>query len=66
MLIRGRPRGPNTELVTGLLFFNGGVEIGQVLFTTLVVIGMPLLGRVAWSRGSDDRLGQRLQAKIGD
>ncbi len=56
---------PNTELVTGLLFFNVGVEIGQVLFATLVVIGMPLLRRVVWSRGSDDRLWQRLQTIMG-
>lgn len=33
---------PKTDLVTGLLFFNVGVEIGQVLFV-LLVIGAALL-----------------------
>lgn len=29
---------PNTELVTGLLFFNVGVEIGQLIFVVIVML----------------------------
>ncbi|MGK0500418.1 MAG: hydrogenase/urease accessory protein HupE, partial [Oceanicoccus sp.] len=36
---------PQTEVLTGLLFFNIGVELGQVLFALAVVSGMTLLKR---------------------
>ena len=36
---------PQREVVTGLLFFNVGVEIGQVLFALLVVIGLQVVAR---------------------
>jgi len=36
---------PQTEVVTGLLFFNIGVEIGQILFAGGVVLGLRLIGR---------------------
>lgn len=52
---------PQTELVTGLLFFNVGVEIGQVLFAAAVIAGMYLLKRAA-SRGmSEETLETRLR-----
>lgn len=38
---------PQTELVTGLLFFNVGVEIGQVLFAVGVIALMRLMQRLA-------------------
>lgn len=34
---------PQTELVTGLLFFNIGVEIGQILFLLVVLAGVFLI-----------------------
>jgi len=34
---------PNQELVTGLLFFNIGVEVGQVLFVILIVVVLALV-----------------------
>jgi hydrogenase/urease accessory protein HupE len=34
---------PRTQLTTGLLFFNLGVEIGQLLFASAVVVSMRLL-----------------------
>ncbi|MCZ6871400.1 MAG: HupE/UreJ family protein, partial [Gammaproteobacteria bacterium] len=56
---------PHTELVTGLLFFNLGVEMGQILFAILVVVGISLLKRVARSRGSEDRMERGLQMVMG-
>lgn len=38
---------PKTELVTGLLFFNVGVEVGQILFAIPVLCAFALLKRVA-------------------
>ncbi len=56
---------PHTELVTGLLFFNLGVEVGQVLFAILVVMGILLLRRVARSLGNVDKLERRLHPAMG-
>ena len=39
---------PQTELVTGLIFFNVGVEIGQVAFALIVVAVLRLMSRWAW------------------
>ena len=39
---------PQTELVTGLLFFNLGVEIGQLIFV-IAVIALYLILRKAWA-----------------
>ena len=36
---------PQVELVTGLLFFNVGVEIGQVIFAGTVLLAIVLLKR---------------------
>ena len=45
---------PQTELVTGLLFFNVGVEVGQVVFACAVI---SLMRALAWlSAGSRRRL----------
>ncbi|HEY0942354.1 MAG TPA: HupE/UreJ family protein [Steroidobacter sp.] len=46
---------PQTELATGLLFFNVGVEIGQVLFAAGVIAVMRLIERfVARSRAVNE------------
>ena len=37
---------PQTELITGLLFFNVGVEIGQVVFAMAALLVMALLKRL--------------------
>lgn len=47
---------PQTELVTGLLFFNVGVEIGQVLFALVVLSGIALMQRFLWPRISHYKL----------
>ena len=39
---------PQTELVTGLLFFNIGVEIGQLLFASAVLILLYIVKRFIW------------------
>jgi hydrogenase/urease accessory protein HupE len=39
---------PQTELVTGLVFFNVGVEIGQVLFALVVITVLKLLQNWQW------------------
>ncbi len=39
---------PQTELVTGLVFFNVGVEIGQVLFALVVMALLVLVSRWHW------------------
>lgn len=41
---------PQTELVTGLLFFNVGVEVGQVLFASAVLILLFLFQRYSIAR----------------
>jgi hydrogenase/urease accessory protein HupE len=41
---------PQTELATGLFFFNVGVEIGQVLFAAAAILAMRLLQRAAAQR----------------
>jgi len=38
---------PNTELVTGLLFFNIGVEVGQIAFAIPVLLAFALLHRLS-------------------
>ena len=38
---------PQTEVISGLLFFNVGVEIGQVLFVAAIVFGLYLLKTLA-------------------
>ncbi|MBW2942440.1 HupE/UreJ family protein [Zhongshania aquimaris] len=38
---------PQVELVTGLLFFNVGVEVGQLVFVTIVALVMWLVRRMA-------------------
>jgi hydrogenase/urease accessory protein HupE len=52
---------PQTELVTGLLFFNVGVEIGQVAFAIAVIISIQILHRVSARLTSGDRFENRLQ-----
>lgn len=52
---------PQTELVIGLLFFNVGVEIGQVLFAVVVTAGIYLLKRAAGHWASEHALEDRLQ-----
>ena len=39
---------PQTELVTGLVFFNVGVEIGQVVFALIVVLLLGVLQPWTW------------------
>lgn len=39
---------PQTELVTGLVFFNVGVEIGQILFALVIVALLKLLRPWSW------------------
>ncbi len=39
---------PQTELVTGLVFFNVGVEIGQIVFALAVVLVLRWLQNWAW------------------
>lgn len=60
---------PQMELVTGLLFFNVGVEIGQVLFAVVVTTGIYLLKRSAvhWTSGSalQDRLQTVMSYGVG-
>ncbi|MDP3746674.1 MAG: HupE/UreJ family protein [Phenylobacterium sp.] len=41
---------PQTELVTGLLFFNLGVELGQVLFAGAILVAVALARRAAPQR----------------
>jgi hydrogenase/urease accessory protein HupE len=52
---------PQTELVTGLLFFNVGVEIGQALFAVLVIAALFLVRRAAVLRMSEEVLNTRLR-----
>ena len=40
---------PQTELVTGLLFFNLGVEIGQVVFLLAVIACVKILRGLRWT-----------------
>ena len=49
---------PQTELATGLLFFNVGVEIGQVLFIALLLALAAIAGRVL-AMHRDDVLAHR-------
>ncbi len=44
---------PQTELTVGLVFFNVGVEIGQLLFALLVVAALRFMNELSWfaSRG---------------
>ena len=56
---------PQRELVTGLLFFNVGVEIGQVLFAVVVATGMYLLKRAALRWANESALDLRLQTVMG-
>ncbi|HJN49434.1 MAG: HupE/UreJ family protein [Pseudomonadales bacterium] len=39
---------PQTELVTGLVFFNVGVEIGQLLFALAVIAALRFMNRWSW------------------
>lgn len=39
---------PQTELMTGLVFFNVGVEIGQVLFALVVIAALRFLHQWSW------------------
>ena len=41
---------PQTELMTGLLFFNVGVEIGQVVFALVVLAAAGLISRIIMPR----------------
>ncbi len=52
---------PQTELVTGLLFFNVGVEIGQVLFAAVAATGIYLLKRMIVHWASESVLNDHLQ-----
>ncbi len=52
---------PQTELVTGLLFFNVGVEIGQVLFAAVVVTLMIMVRKAFQKAGKEEILGGTAQ-----
>lgn len=52
---------PQTELITGLLFFNVGVEIGQILFAVVVVSCIYLLRRATVHWANERALNDRLQ-----
>ncbi len=56
---------PQKELITGLLFFNVGVEIGQTLFAVGIVLLIHLLKRMAsrW-QGQGGGLNERLRLLI--
>ena len=56
---------PQTELVTGLLFFNVGVEVGQVAFALVVMAGIFFLKRFLSHRTSGSKLDERLQTGLG-
>ncbi len=60
---------PRTELATGLLFFNLGVEVGQLMFAILVVVALlaPLkqLARLYGNAERMERMEQRLQTATG-
>ena len=53
---------PQTELLTGLLFFNVGVEIGQVLFAGAIIVLMIIAKRWAgqWLNGTRQQSQVRL------
>jgi hypothetical protein len=53
---------PQTEMVTGLLFFNLGVEAGQIIFAALV---MAALAAVAAMIRHDSVLEAKLQKGLG-
>ena len=55
---------PQTELVTGLLFFNVGVEIGQILFAVVVVSCIYLLRRATVQWANERALNDRLQVAM--
>jgi hydrogenase/urease accessory protein HupE len=52
---------PQTELVTGLLFFNVGVEIGQVAFAIVVLVCIHILNRLAARMAAGEKFENRLQ-----
>lgn len=60
---------PQTQVVTGLLFFNVGVEIGQLAFAALVLAGLWMLRRFAtqWMTAShfDDRMQTAMGYSVG-
>lgn len=56
---------PQTELLTGLLFFNVGVEIGQVLFAAGVIGLMRLVQRLGSERFADMHHGAVLRTVSG-
>lgn len=56
---------PQTELITGLVFFNVGVEIGQLLFATAVLISVHGLRRVSEKFTSVETLQRHLQVAMG-
>ena len=53
---------PQTELLTGLIFFNIGVEIGQVIFAVMVIGLMFLFKRIVAALWIDNRW--QLQARF--
>ena len=55
---------PNIELVTGLLFFNLGVEVGQVLFVILIVVLLAFIKKGAQFFGEIE-IEQKLQRVVG-
>ena len=52
---------PKTELVTGLLFFNIGVEIGQVLFAVVAIAILAALTRLTRRHENETEIDPRLQ-----
>lgn len=50
---------PQAELATGLLFFNVGVEVGQIVFVSLVLIALHLVPRYS-PRMFSGQKGQRI------
>jgi hypothetical protein len=56
---------PQAELVTGLLFFNVGVEIGQVAFAVVVMAAFALLHRAARYSSKEVRFELGLQKIMG-
>ena len=55
---------PQTELATGLLFFNVGVEIGQILFAAAVIAVIYVLKKVVSRLKVELNLETRLQTAL--
>lgn len=47
---------PQTELITALVFFNVGVEIGQLLFALLVIAALRFMNQLPWFASTGQNL----------